>query len=45
MEGTGATVCFGIQHGCHIMRIHDVKEMSRMAAMMDILVGKDNQNG
>ena len=39
MEGTGATVCYGIQQGCHIMRVHDVKEVSRMAAMMDILVG------
>jgi len=40
MEGTGATVCFGIQKGCHIVRVHDVKEMSRMAKMMDILIGK-----
>ncbi|MFS0774424.1 dihydropteroate synthase [Neobacillus sp. 3P2-tot-E-2] len=40
MEGTGATVCFGIQKGCQIIRIHDVKEMSRMAKMMDILMEK-----
>lgn len=40
MEGTGATVCYGIQKGCQIIRIHDVKEMSRMAKMMDALVGK-----
>ncbi|MDR7080327.1 dihydropteroate synthase [Neobacillus niacini] len=40
MEGTGATVCYGIQKGCQIIRIHDVKEMSRMAKMMDILMGK-----
>jgi dihydropteroate synthase len=40
MEGTGATVCFGIQKGCQIIRIHDVKEMSRMAKMMDVLMGK-----
>ncbi|MBW8351518.1 dihydropteroate synthase [Bacillus sp. IITD106] len=45
MEGTGATVCFGIQKGCHIMRVHDVKEISRMAAMMDVLLGKENQVG
>lgn len=38
MEGTGATVCYGIQKGCHMVRVHDVKEMSRMAAMMDVLV-------
>ncbi|MCJ8010039.1 dihydropteroate synthase [Lederbergia wuyishanensis] len=45
MEGTGATVCFGIQKGCHIMRVHDVKEISRMAAMMDVLMGKRKRNG
>lgn len=45
MEGTGATVCYGIQKGCHIMRVHDVKEMSRMAAMMDAFVGKGEWNG
>ncbi|WP_332633159.1 dihydropteroate synthase [Halalkalibacter flavus] len=38
VEGTGATVCFGIMKGCQIMRVHDVKEMSRMAIMMDALV-------
>ncbi|MDP4086993.1 MAG: dihydropteroate synthase [Bacillota bacterium] len=45
MEGTGATVCFGIQKGCQIIRIHDVKEMSRMAKMMDVLMGKGGVNG
>jgi dihydropteroate synthase len=45
MEGTGATVCYGIQKGCQIIRIHDVKEMSRMAKMMDALMGKGEQNG
>lgn len=45
MEGTGATVCFGIQKGCQIIRIHDVKEMKRMATMMDALVGKGVLNG
>ena len=45
MEGTGATVCYGIQKGCHIMRIHDVKEMARMAKMMDVLVGKGVYHG
>jgi dihydropteroate synthase len=40
MEGTGATICYGIQKGCHIIRVHDVKEMSRMAKMMDALMGK-----
>ncbi|WP_423408697.1 dihydropteroate synthase [Heyndrickxia sp. MSNUG] len=45
MEGTGATVCFGIQQGCQIIRIHDVKEMSRTAKMMDALMGKGDFNG
>jgi dihydropteroate synthase len=45
MEGTGATVCYGIQKGCQIIRIHDVKEMSRMAKMMDILIGKGVSHG
>ncbi|HEX5563377.1 MAG TPA: dihydropteroate synthase [Sporosarcina sp.] len=40
MEGTGATVCYGIEHGCHLVRVHDVKEISRMVRMMDVLSGK-----
>ncbi|MBU8881389.1 dihydropteroate synthase [Bacillus sp. FJAT-29790] len=45
LEGTGATVCFGIQKGCQIIRIHDVKEMNRMAKMMDALMGKGDSVG
>jgi dihydropteroate synthase len=45
MEGTGATVCYGIQKGCQIIRIHDVKEMARMAKMMDALCGKGEYSG
>jgi dihydropteroate synthase len=45
MEGTGATVCFGIQKGCHIVRVHDVKEIARMARMMDALLGKGEGRG
>lgn len=44
-EGTGATVCFGIQQGCQIVRIHDVKEMARTAKMMDALLGKGEYSG
>nr|WP_279665561.1 dihydropteroate synthase [Ectobacillus ponti] len=40
MEGTGATVCLGIQKGCDIVRVHDVLEISRMAKMMDAMLGK-----
>ena len=45
MEGTGATICYGIQKGCQLVRVHDVKEISRMAAMMDVLLGKGQKNG
>ncbi|MFD3448332.1 dihydropteroate synthase [Microbacteriaceae bacterium 4G12] len=40
MEGTGATVCLGIQKGCDIVRVHDVLEMTRMTKMMDAMLGK-----
>ncbi|MDT8862673.1 dihydropteroate synthase [Alkalihalobacillus sp. MEB130] len=45
VEGTGATVCYGIMKGCHIMRVHDVKEMARMATMMDALMERDVHYG
>ncbi|APH06701.1 dihydropteroate synthase [Bacillus weihaiensis] len=44
VEGTGATVCLGIEKGCHIIRIHDVLEMARMAKMMDAMLGKGMSN-
>ena len=40
MEGTGATVCYGMERGSHMVRVHDVKEISRMVKMMDVLTGK-----
>lgn len=40
VEGTIATVCLGISKGCQIMRVHDVKEVSRAAKMMDAMLGK-----
>jgi dihydropteroate synthase len=40
MEGTGSTVCLGIQKGCDIVRVHDVLSISRMAKVMDAIVGK-----
>lgn len=41
IEGTGATVCLGIAKGCRIIRVHDVKEMKRMAIMMDAMLGNE----
>ena len=40
LEGTSATVCYGIERGCHIIRVHDVKEIARAVKMMDVLTGK-----
>ena len=40
VEGTSATVVYGIEKGCHMIRVHDVKEMSRASYMADVLVGK-----
>ncbi|MFP3719754.1 dihydropteroate synthase [Niallia circulans] len=45
LEGTGATICYGIQKGCQLIRVHDVKEMTRMARMMDVLMGKGEYSG
>lgn len=40
VEGTSATVVYGIEKGCHMIRVHDVKEMARATYMTDVLVGK-----
>lgn len=45
LEGTAATCAFGVQKGCHIMRVHDVKEIARTVKMMDALVGKFEVQG
>jgi dihydropteroate synthase len=37
VEGTAATVALGVAKGCHIVRVHDVKEMKRVVAMMDAM--------
>ncbi|MDN5292965.1 MAG: dihydropteroate synthase [Eubacteriales bacterium] len=38
MEGTAATVALGIASGVDIVRVHDVKEMVRVARMSDAIV-------
>jgi dihydropteroate synthase len=38
VEGTAATVAIGIARGADILRVHDVKEMVRVAKMTDALV-------
>ena len=37
LEGTGATVVWSIQKGCHMIRVHDVAPMVRFARMADAL--------
>jgi dihydropteroate synthase len=38
MEGTAATVAIAIDRGADIVRVHDVKEMVRVAMMTDAIV-------
>ncbi len=38
VEGTAATVAVGITHGADIVRVHDVREMVRVARMTDAIV-------
>lgn len=40
VEGTGATVAWGIMHGAQIVRVHDVLEMARIAKMTDVIRGR-----
>lgn len=37
LEGTAATVAWAVSEGAHIMRVHDVKEMSRVVKMADAI--------
>jgi dihydropteroate synthase len=38
LEGTAATVAIGIAKGIHVVRVHDVREMSRVCKMSDAIV-------
>ncbi len=40
VEGTAASVAIGIARGADIIRVHDVKEMARVARMTDALIRK-----
>ncbi len=37
LDGTGATLVWGIQQGCRMVRVHDVAAMRRYVAMADAL--------
>ncbi len=38
-EGTGAVCLYGAEHGCEMVRVHDVKTTARMLRMGDVLFG------
>jgi len=42
IEGTSATVTLGIMKGVNIVRVHDVKAISRITRMTDVLLGGKN---
>ncbi|CAM5212291.1 Dihydropteroate synthase OS=Ureibacillus acetophenoni OX=614649 GN=SAMN05877842_1247 PE=3 SV=1 [Ureibacillus acetophenoni] len=44
VEGTAATCAYGVMKGCHIVRVHDVKEVARTVKMIDALLGKFEVN-
>jgi dihydropteroate synthase len=41
LEGTAAAVAIGIDRGADIVRVHDVKELVRVARMTDAIVRRD----
>jgi len=41
LEGTAAAVAVSIMNGANIIRVHDVKEMKRVAAVVDAIRGKE----
>lgn len=45
VEGTAATCAYGVQKGCHLVRVHDVKEVARTVKVIDALVGKFEVEG
>ena len=40
LEGTAAAVAVSIAHGAHVVRVHDVKQMKRVAKVVDALLKK-----
>lgn len=43
VEGTAATVALGIANGADIVRVHDVKEMVRVARMTDAIIRRETE--
>ena len=38
LEGTAAAVAASIMNGAHVIRVHDVKEMKRVATVIDAII-------
>lgn len=45
LEGTAAAVAASILNGASVVRVHDVKEMNRIALVIDAIMGKPNSSG
>lgn len=45
LEGTATTQALGIAQGCQIIRVHDVRQMKRVAEMADAIVYKQAGRG
>jgi len=44
-NATGATTCYGIAQGAHIVRVHEVKETKELVTMMDAMINGVGLNG
>ncbi|NLM36693.1 MAG: dihydropteroate synthase [Firmicutes bacterium] len=44
LEGTAATVALGIARGAHLIRVHDVEAMVRVARMTDAIIHSADHN-
>ncbi len=44
LEGTAAAVCVGIVRGVDIVRVHDVRPISRVVRMTDAILGRQKVN-
>jgi dihydropteroate synthase len=44
IEGTAAAVALGIAHGAHLIRVHDVRTMVRVARMTDAILRATQEN-
>jgi dihydropteroate synthase len=43
LEATAATVAIAIRHGASAVRVHDVREMARVARVTDAILGRDGR--